>query len=179
MPLWPEPVLLSKFFGITASGLLTGTIISQSTIGTPLLLASPNHEIILRQFKVLTRQVGRPITTAALIASLSYFTSAYLRFSQLHGQHWRHAFLVSRYLAAGALMLLVIPYRWLVMSRTEGKLQRLYEEEVEGLGFAMRSKEGEIVVKGEVRQLVDWWGLLNLGRAWPAAAGFILGAWAF
>ncbi|KAK6331220.1 hypothetical protein TWF696_003279 [Orbilia brochopaga] len=174
MPLWPEPVQLSKFFGITASGLLTGTIISQSTVATPLLLASTNHEIILRQFKALTRQLGRPVTTAALIASLSYFATAYLRFTTHSRVRHTH---VLRYLAAGAAVMMVLPYRWLVMRRTEGKLHRLYEEEVEGLGFAMRSKEGEVVVKGEVRQLVDWWGLLNLGRGVPAAVGFILGVW--
>ncbi|KAJ6261682.1 hypothetical protein Dda_2480 [Drechslerella dactyloides] len=178
MPLWPEPVHLSKFFGITASGLLTGIIISQSTIVTPLLLASPNHEIILKQFKSLSKQIGKPVSTVALLASASYLATAYLRLTHARGStvHSPH---VLRYLAAGAFVLGVLPYRWLFMRRTEGKLQRLYEEEVEGLGFAMRSKQGEVVVKGEVRQLVDWWGLLNLGRVVPAALGFMLGAWEY
>lgn len=62
------------------------------------------------------------------------------------------------------------------MRRTERKLEGFYGEEVVGKEVeGMKEKEGEVVVRGEVRGLVDWWGVVNLGRVVGAGAAFLVG----
>ncbi|KAK6519923.1 hypothetical protein TWF506_000217 [Arthrobotrys conoides] len=157
----------SKYLGVATSGILTGILLTHSTTITPLLLASPSHSIILRQFHSLqTPSKKKTITRLSLSSSLFFFTASYLRVTK----SWPSTI---RCWIAGVLAISVIPYSWLVMKRTERKLEALYEEEVEGKVEA--EKEGQVVVRGEVRGLVDWWGLVNLGRVGAAGAAFLVG----
>ncbi|KAF3935218.1 hypothetical protein ABW19_dt0201045 [Dactylella cylindrospora] len=173
----PIPILFhSKVIGVTTAGILTGTLLTHSITTTPLLLSSPNHEIILKQFRHVSSasssRTSKRINALTIISSLSFITSAYLRFTHPSCRHIP----ALRYLISGLLVASVLPYGWLAMRRTEEKLERLYEEEVEGLGFEMRGEEEGVVVKGEVRQLVDWWGVVNLGRVVGAGIGLLVGA---
>ncbi|KAK6523013.1 hypothetical protein TWF281_002436 [Arthrobotrys megalospora] len=158
----------SKYLGVATTGILTGILLTHSSLATPLLLTSPNHEIILRQFRLLQEKSGKPITHLAILSSAFYLTASYIRATK----SWPTTI---RCWVAGFLTLGVIPYRYLVMRRTEKKLELLYQEEVEGMDFEVKGKEGEVVVKGEVRQLVDWWGVVNLGRVFGAGAAFLVG----
>ncbi|KAK6340035.1 hypothetical protein TWF730_001810 [Orbilia blumenaviensis] len=155
----------SKYAGVASAGILTGMLITHSNLITPILLASPNHSIILRQFHRL-QDSNKTITRLSLSSSILFLTGSYIRATK----SWP---ITIRCWIAGFLAISVIPYNWLVMRRTERKLERLYEEEVQGGVTSL--KEGEVVVKGEVRRLVDWWGLLNLGRVFGAAASFLVG----
>ncbi|KAK6344621.1 hypothetical protein TWF718_006579 [Orbilia javanica] len=162
----------SRYLAVATSGILTGILITHSTLLTPLLLASPSHSTILRQFHTLQSSSSpssskKLITRLSLSSSLFFFAASYLRLSK----SWPSAI---RCWAAGCLALSVLPYSWLVMGRTVRKLEGLYEEEVEKREVE-GMKEGEVVVRGEVRGLVDWWGVVNLGRVVGAGAAFLLG----
>ncbi|KAF3168210.1 hypothetical protein TWF225_010769 [Orbilia oligospora] len=156
----------SKYLGVATSGILTGILLTHSTTLTPLLLASPDHSIILRQFHTLQTSSKKTITRLSLSSSLFFFTASYLRVTK----SWPSTI---RCWIAGALAISIIPYSWLIMKRTERKLETLYEEELEQKVDA--TKEGQVVVRGEVRALVDWWGVKNLGRVGAAAAAFLVG----
>ncbi|KAK6496987.1 hypothetical protein TWF481_001966 [Arthrobotrys musiformis] len=157
----------SKYLGLATSGILAGMLLTHSTLLTPLLLASPDHSIILRQFHHYLEHSKKPITRLSLSSSLFFFAASYHRVTK----SWPSTV---RCWIAGALALSVIPYSWVVMRRTERKLEGFYEEEV-AEGGVKSAKEGEVVIKGEVRGLVDWWGVVNLGRVFGAGAAFLVG----
>ncbi|RVD87114.1 uncharacterized protein DFL_005357 [Arthrobotrys flagrans] len=158
----------SKYLGVATSGILTGILLTHSTTLIPLLLASPSHTTILRQFHTL-QSSKKAITHLSLSSSLLFFTASYIRVTK----SWPATI---RCWIAGLLAISVIPYSWVVMRRTERKLEGFYGEEVVGKEVeGMKEKEGEVVVRGEVRGLVDWWGVVNLGRVVGAGAAFLVG----
>jgi len=69
-----------------------------------------------------------------------------------------------------------VPYTLILMGKTNGKLIA----KAKAVGVQGTGKEGvEVDVKGEetAHSLVDWWGVLNLGRGVMVAAGGVLGIW--
>jgi len=79
------------------------------------------------------------------------------------------------YLVAGLLTVGIIPYGWVFMRGTDGKLVER-REEMGALGG-----EDTVVEVGlgneSAHALVDWWGLLNLGRGGMLSVAGILGVW--
>lgn len=70
----------------------------------------------------------------------------------------------------------MVPYTVVFMKGTNDKLL-MKEEETRGLNM-MGEVEEKGVKKGEsAHELVDWWGVLNLGRSAFLIAGAVVGAW--
>jgi hypothetical protein len=68
----------------------------------------------------------------------------------------------------------IVPYTLLFMNGTNNKLlEKAKEVEVLAKGDEYVESKGD----GSAHQLVDWWGLLNLGRGVMLAVGGVLGVW--
>ncbi|KAF3914125.1 hypothetical protein AA313_de0207160 [Arthrobotrys entomopaga] len=146
-------------------------LLAHSLHATPLLLQTDNHRTILQQFRLLRHQATRTAIDLTLTASLFLSATSILkvRYEDIPG-----AF---RYIIASVTVLGLLPYHAFVMWGTERRLATLYTEEVAqpSVALASRSVTREVVVKGEVRELVDRWGMLNLGRVVGIAVGFFIG----
>lgn len=78
---------------------------------------------------------------------------------------------VAAYIIAGALAIGIVPYTLVFINGTNGKLLKKVEE-------TRGEKITEVTVQDEgARQLVDWWGMLNLGRGMLVLGSGILGVW--
>jgi hypothetical protein len=84
------------------------------------------------------------------------------------------------YLAAGLLTVGIVPYTILVMTGTNQRLRGLEGEMGVGSAAAAAAGGKEVGVEEErsAKGLVDWWGMLNLGRAGMLIAGVGCGLWA-
>jgi len=72
----------------------------------------------------------------------------------------------------------ILPYTLTVMRKTN---TRLMEKEVEVRGLSVEAGDKVVQVGlGEetAHSLVDWWGVLNLGRGVMAAVSGVLALWA-
>ncbi|KAL2147220.1 hypothetical protein VTI28DRAFT_175 [Corynascus sepedonium] len=173
-----------------ATALLLGTLCAGANLAisfflVPRLLESPTP-VMLRQWSRSYHRGAATIPVGAGVAAAAYF---YLGF-------WgpgRGAASLSRaraYLAAGALTIGIVPYTLLAMARTNGELKRLdaavgaADAGAVKVGTAAEAAaevppEGEAVVVAKAERsakgLVDWWGVLNLGRAGLLLAGSVCG----
>ena len=79
------------------------------------------------------------------------------------------------YIAAGLLSIGIVPYTLIFLMPTNTKLLKKTEE-TKSLG---KSEEVVEVGLGEetAHKLVDWWGVLNLGRGVMLTASGLIGAW--
>ncbi|KAK6542775.1 hypothetical protein TWF694_006717 [Orbilia ellipsospora] len=157
--------------GVITTSVLTGMLLSHSLHSTPLLLQSDNHRTILEQFRLLKVHSTRTAMDLALTTSLFFSATSIirLRYDDIFGS--------LRYIFASVAVLGLLPYHYLIMGGTERRLATLYSEEVNQPpgAFISRPMTREVVVKGEVRELVDRWGLLNLGRVVGVAVGLFVG----
>ncbi|KAK4245901.1 hypothetical protein C7999DRAFT_42582 [Corynascus novoguineensis] len=163
-----------------ATALLLGTVCAGANLAisfflVPRLLESPTP-VMLRQWERSYRRGAATIPVGAGVAAAAYF---YLSF-------WgpgRGAASLSRvraYLAAGALTIGIVPYTLLVMARTNGELKRLdaaVGAAAEAAAEVPPEREAVVVAEAErsAKGLVDWWGVLNLGRAGLLLAGSVCG----
>jgi hypothetical protein len=83
------------------------------------------------------------------------------------------SFRARMYIAAGALTAGIVPFTVLVMRGTNERLKALRER----VGVDAKVGEGGVVAEQErsAKGLVDWWGVLNLGRAGLLIAGTVCG----
>lgn len=137
----------------------------------PSLLLAPTP-LLLRQWRHMYdrgKVVGPP---TSLVAAFSYGYLAYKQYNTpLSTNHPRGEL----YAIAALLTVCVAPYTLLFMLGTNGKLQDACEEMQ---GFAVGE---EVEAKGKresARQLLDWWGVLNAGRASMSLVAAVLGSWA-
>ena len=78
-------------------------------------------------------------------------------------------------MAAGVLSVGIVPYTVALMAGTNRKLLRK-RDETKALGVG--DKVTEVGLGDETaHKLVDWWGVLNLGRGLMLAASGVLGTW--
>lgn len=68
----------------------------------------------------------------------------------------------------------IVPYSFFLM----GGLEKTLFEEARVKGKGKEKAAGDNPEKESVRQLVDWWGMINLGRTGLGIVGAGLGAWA-
>lgn len=68
----------------------------------------------------------------------------------------------------------VVPYSFFLM----GGLEKMFDEEVRVKGRGKEKAAGNNLEKESLRQLVDRWGMINLGRTGLGIVGACLGAWA-
>lgn len=173
----PLPIRLAQTLGLTTTLLFAGANISLSMILVPQLLKTPSRGLLLRQWfstYYLGKAVARP---SIIISSLSYLYLAYhthVADPTNRELDWK----VWSYVASAVLIAGIAPYTMTVMGRTNGRLMEL-EGQFRGLSVEEEEKVGEAAVGEETaHSLVDWWGVLNLGRGAMVAVSGVLGLWA-
>ena len=81
------------------------------------------------------------------------------------------------YALAALMTVSVVPYTLLVMKSVNAKLLAKAEE-MESLDAKDEVTEVGLPKGESAKELVDWWGVLNLGRGVFSLLGAVLGAWA-
>ena len=122
-----------------------------------LIETSPSASLLLQQWKRIFQRGHVQGPAIAVSTGLMYAYAAYTKSQQ--GQPWR-AFAV-----AGATVVSMVPYTWVVMARTNNKLWAAVTGE----------SKGGTVNSAEAQGLVNTWSRLNLFRAMFPLAGGILG----
>lgn len=85
------------------------------------------------------------------------------------------------YLAAGVLTVGIVPFTVVFMAGVNGRLKGLEGEMgVDATASVGGEGEKEVGLERErsAKGLVDWWGVLNLGRAGMLIGGVACGLWA-
>jgi len=162
------PIRLAQTIGITTSSILGGFVASASFQLVPRLLESPTP-LLLKQWGNAYNIGKKNAPPFAALSAACYFYLAYTlpshaEKSKLYG-----------YLVAGALTVGIAPYTLLVMMGTNKKLLAKVDE-TKTLGV-----KDEVVDVGlgneTAHKLVDYWGLLNVGRAVLLVVGSLVGTW--
>ncbi|KAL1844365.1 hypothetical protein VTJ49DRAFT_44 [Mycothermus thermophilus] len=177
----PSPttaVRLAQGTALFLSSVVTGVSFSLSAFLVPRLLESPTP-IMLTQLRRTSARAKHTMPFLVLGSAASYL---YLSL----GSRYFHPHLLTlsqtrAYLAAAALTLGIVPYTRLVMAGTNGQIAKL--EESSGLAAVSLTGKAEVAAEAEVeaqrernaKGLVDWWGVLNLGRTGFLMAGAVCG----
>lgn len=169
MPSDNLPIRVTQTLGLTTSLLLAGSNITLSTFLIPRLLESP-PPLLLKQW-LHTYNLGK--MTAPPLAFLSSLSYIYLSYkTHIADPTNRGAW---AYLGSGLLMCGIVPYTIAVMGDVNRKLV-VKAEEAAALGVGDEVLEEALGVES-AHALVDWWGVLNLGRAAMMAVAGVLGVW--
>ena len=134
------------------------------------MLLGPSH-IAIRQWK-LSFDRGIVINPAiALLSSATYGFLSYRLYGTLNHQK------AELYALSAAFILSIWPWTLLLMSSTNGKLFKKYEEAKEPNAHEKLAEVG--VAEGETtKELIKKWGALNIGRGVLPFLGAVLGTWA-
>ncbi|KAH8840749.1 hypothetical protein MCOR27_009062 [Pyricularia oryzae] len=159
-----KAVQVASLFTIAAS---SGAKLGLSIFAVPRLLESPGP-LMLQQWDRMFVS-GRAILPAADVLSALGFS--YLAYSRVFGERT-----AKMYALAAALSVGIVPYTFLVMSRTNNKLRRRAEL-TKSMSITDESLESAEVRQGD-KFLVDHWGVLNLGRTAMLAAAGLVGLYA-
>jgi len=167
----PTAVSLLQILNISTASCLTGITLSTSFILVPRLLESPTP-LLLQQWQ-RAYLAGR--SRFAPLFALNGLLCFYLAWATRHLPASAAIRKSTGYLAAGFCALGILPYTLLVIKPTNDKLLRKADD-TKALGKA--DEVVEIGLGGETAHaLVDWWGVLNLGRAAIGAVGALVGTW--
>ncbi|KAK4100642.1 hypothetical protein N658DRAFT_497089 [Parathielavia hyrcaniae] len=168
---------LARGTALLLSSLSSGVVLSLSAFLVPRLLESPTP-LMLAQWQRTYQLGASTMPLAGAVSAAAYFWLGLRGGGGVSGMIGGGGGGVSRggglYLAAGALTAGIMPYTILVMGGTNGRLKALREKVGAGA-----KEEGEVVVAEEeersAKWLVDYWGMLNLGRAGLLIAGTVCG----
>ncbi|KAH8666003.1 hypothetical protein BGZ60DRAFT_410376 [Tricladium varicosporioides] len=166
----PLPLRLAQTLGLTTTAIFSGVSIALSTILVPRILESP-APLLVRQWGNMFARM-KIVAPGVMLVSASAFTYASLILPASLTKH------KTPYLIIAALNTAMLPYTIIFMSSTNNKLLAL--EEREKVGELELDKDGEarVAITSETaHSLVDWWGMLNLGRSVLCVAGTIVGVW--
>ena len=162
----PNPLTLRLTTGtaLFLSTLTSGLSLGFSTFLVPRLLEAPT-QLMLKQW-AHAYAAGHNIMplTAATAAATYFWLAAKSPVAQTRG-----------YLAAGLLTVGIVPYTLAFMMPTN---RRLHAADKRFNGVEAKAKGEEEVGAEEAegfKALVDWWGVLNLGRAVLLMAGSACG----
>ncbi|KAH6707719.1 hypothetical protein BKA61DRAFT_558269 [Leptodontidium sp. MPI-SDFR-AT-0119] len=174
----PLPIRLAQTLGITTSLILAGSTLSTSLTTVPRLLESP-PTLLLQQWShmyAVGKKTGPPIS---FLSSMAFFYLAWKAHVKPR--------VVWMYALAGVLGVGIVPYTFAVLMGTNKRLLRkvesarvmeLREEDLDldlDLDLKLDAQRDEEM---SAHQLVDWWGVLNLGRGVMLAGSGALGLWA-
>ncbi|KAL2168780.1 hypothetical protein VTG60DRAFT_6819 [Thermothelomyces hinnuleus] len=175
------PCRLAQATALLLGTLSAGANLTLSAFLVPRLLESPTP-LMLRQWVRTYRRGASTVPFAAGLAAAAY---AYLYYLGTRGGVSASALLRARaYLAAGALTIGIVPYTLAVMAGTNSELKRMERAVGEAASADAAADAAEEVPAGEevvvveeesAKRLVDWWGVLNLGRGVMLLAGSICG----
>jgi hypothetical protein len=165
----PTPTTLRLAQGTTLllSSLTAGTSLSLSYFLIPRLLESPTPVMLTQWARTYARGAAVMPAAAVLSAAGMFWLSLVTREERARG-----------YLAAGLLTVGIVPYTILVMTGTNKTLKGLEGEMGIESAAAAAGKEVGVEAERSAKGLVDWWGVLNLGRAGLLIAGVGCGLWA-
>lgn len=158
------------------SSLAAGASLALSVFLVPRLLESPTP-LMLQQWRRTYARGAATVPFAALAAAAGYLWLGLrvkglgLGAGGLGSGLWKSRL----YLVAAGLTVGIAPYTEVVMRGTNGRLKGL-EAEVSGVK-GEEAPAGEVVIVEErtAKGLVDWWGVLNLGRAGLLIGGVVCG----
>ncbi|KAK4463103.1 hypothetical protein QBC42DRAFT_325097 [Cladorrhinum samala] len=176
------------------SGLASGLSLSLSVFLTPRLLEAP-VPVMLKQWKsaFISGRASMPLLSAAAAAGYFYLAAKSRAGAAAASSSSMIVNSFRLFVAAGAMTLGIVPYTLGVMMGTNNKLieregdvngrggqgQGHGQGRGQGRGRGAKDGGGGIKVTAEVekssRGLVDWWGVLNLGRAGMMILGMGLG----
>ncbi|KAH6634146.1 hypothetical protein B0J18DRAFT_9886 [Chaetomium sp. MPI-SDFR-AT-0129] len=171
---------LTRPTAITAlllSSLAAGVNLSLSTFLVPRLLESPTPTMLTQWARTYSRG-AKTIPTTAAVAAAAYI---WLGWKAGPGGGVRVLGLGVRelYYAAAALSVGMAPYTVLVMQGTNDELHRLEKvanaQKKAGVVGVAAAGDEVVVQEKSAKALVDWWGLLNLGRAGMLIGGVVCG----
>lgn len=166
----PTTIRVTQAGALLLSTLASGTSLTLSTFLVPRLLESPTP-VMLTQW---TRTYALGTAVMPLTCLMAGGAYLYLGISKVAEVG---LFRSRAYLAAGALTLGIIPFTILAMAGTNNALKSLEAEA--GMNNAREvEKKGEVEaerLERSAKGLVDWWGVLNLGRAGLLIAGAVCG----
>ena len=155
--------------GLTSS-LYLGSIFSISYLSVPSFLLAPSP-VLARQWQ-LSFDRGKIINPA--IALVSIFSYAWLSYKLYRTLNHPKA---EMYALSAIATLGIWPYTIFGMMPTNKKLFKKYDE-MKGLSIEEKATEVGFVRGKSTKELVDRWGMLNLGRGMFPLVGAVLGMWA-
>jgi hypothetical protein len=163
----PTTVGLAKGTALLLSSLSSGIVLSLSTFLVPRLLESPTPTMLTQWQRTYTLGASTMPFTGLISAAAYFWLGLRAGISGVGGFRGR------MYVVAGALTVGIVPFTVLVMRGTNEKLKVLRER----FGLDAKGEQGEVVAEEErsAKGLVDWWGVLNLGRAGLLIAGTVCG----
>ncbi|KFY94262.1 hypothetical protein V498_03948 [Pseudogymnoascus sp. VKM F-4517 (FW-2822)] len=157
--LTPNSARVLQTIGLTTMAILAGASASFSLYTVPRLLESPTP-LLLKQFKNMFASGHKTVPTGTVVAATSLLYLAYD--SRAAGSPaWRG------YATAAVLALGIVPYTLAVMMGTNKVLLERAEEEEEKVEAQAAS----------VKQLLDQWATLNLGRSVLLASAAVTATW--
>jgi hypothetical protein len=157
--LTPNSARVLQTIGLTTTAFLAGTSASFSLYAIPRILESPTP-ILLKQFKHMYAAGHDSLPAGTVVAATSLLYLAYD--SRAAGTTaWRG------YVTAAVLALGIVPYTLAVMMGTNNVL----------LGKAEEEEEKVEAQAASVKQLVDRWAMMNLGRSLLLASAAVTATW--
>lgn len=147
------------------------SFISYGTIPSLLLAPTP---LLVRQWRTMYLRGWSVAPPIAVVSSASYgYLAMKLYNAPLSVNHPRGELYALAALLTGSVM----PYTLFVMKDVNAKLMAKAEE-TERLDAKDEVTEIKTPKGESAKELVDWWAVLNLGRAVFPLLGAVLGAWA-
>ena len=149
---------------------LTGSILGISFFAVPTWLVAPNP-LPVRQWKVSFDR-GKIINPAlALVSAISYIYLSYRLYGTLNHPK------AEMYGLSAMAPLVIFPYTIFGMMSTNRKLLKKHDE-MKGLDVGEKATEVGLAKGESTKELIDRWGMLNLGRGMFPLVGAVLGLWA-
>jgi len=178
----PNSVRAAQALAAFVSSVTAGASLSLSFLVIPRLLESPTP-LMLLQWKHMFDKRKKTITYLGLAAAPAYaFLSAHFGGGTLRGS------LLGRpgraYAACAALCVGIVPYTVAVIMPTNRRIFALVDRHAAAASeLVLRSDHAALLTtttaqeEKSAKQLVDWWGVLNLGRAAMLLAASGIGIW--
>ncbi|EPE28987.1 hypothetical protein GLAREA_00145 [Glarea lozoyensis ATCC 20868] len=154
----PPAIRTAQAIGLTGSAILAGASLVMSFINVPTFLLAP-APVLVKQWKhnFIAGRAALPLLSVISAGANFYLYS-------------RSAYTLPSYLFAGLTSVGIIPYTVVFMRGVNGRL----------MGMAEGVEEGEMGRVGSlesVHELVDWWGVLQLGRTGLVCVSAVLNVW--
>ncbi|KAK4238115.1 hypothetical protein C8A03DRAFT_15409 [Achaetomium macrosporum] len=162
----PTSLRLTQGTALFLSSFTSGVSLTLSTFMVPRLLESPRNIMLTQWLRTFTLGASTvPFATAVTAAAyvwLGLKTPGITLFrSRL-------------YLAAAGLTVGIVPYTIAFMGGTNGRLKEM-QKEANAVQLELPSPEVRAEEEKSAKALVDWWGVLNLGRAVMLISGAVCG----
>ncbi|MCJ1257721.1 hypothetical protein MMC24_005547 [Lignoscripta atroalba] len=159
--------------GITSAAAASGGILAVSYLAIPSLLLAPST-LLVHQWR---RIYERGVATAPPLAAMSSLSFAYLAYQSQASPLSTDDSRAQLYALAALATLCIVPYTLVFMRSVNAKL--LAKAGQTSIANLKEDIDEGAVLEGEsVKELVDWWAVLNFGRGIFPMVGAVLGLFA-